>query len=523
MKKIKKLVALAIVGIMTLSLAGCGGSKSGDKKVSATNGGELVEIAYWNSGLGTKYLDKMIEEFNANQSDWFVYYVAVADNSALKSTYGLTDADSVDLYMSTKLFDTSHMESLDDVLESTAKGDTKKIGEKFDATYLEYEKAADDHYYTLTWGGGAIGIVYNARLFKQAGITQIPRTTNELSVVCDKLSEAGITPITHYRGEAERSTSGYWPYIQEQWAAQYDGWDYYMNTFYACTDANGNSPSKDVLKNKDGRYQVLKAMEKFITPDYVQAGANAQTSTTAQTSFINTDIGMMVSGAWMANEMEGAGSTEDFAVMRTPIISGITDKLETVKSDGQLRELVSAIDAVIDGEAEISTYQSGDGYLINGKTVSAADWEYVKNARSMVATNYPQMSAFIPSYSDAKDGAKEFLKFFYSDAGYKIFTDTLHISLPLNFCEGEVDTEGWTQFESDMDNMFNSAEYNINRNPMKINRIFTDGGATPYGYVSFVEYFSANNPNDRINAEEAWNRIIEEIDNYYDQWLMNIQ
>ena len=521
MKKIKKLVALAMVGIMTLSLAGCGGSKDGDKKVSATNGGELVEIAYWNSGMGTKYLDKMIEEFNAKQSDWFVYYVASADNNSVKTTYGLEDADSTDLYMTTKLFDTSHMEPLDDLLNSKVDGESKTIGEKFDATYLEYEKATDDHYYTLTWGGGAIGLVYNTRLFQKAGITQIPRTTNELAVVCDQLSEAGITPITHYRGE-ERSTSGYWPYLQEQWAAQYDGWDYYMNTFYACTDASGKSPSKDVLTTKDGRYQVLKAMEKFITPEYLQPGANAQDHITAQTSFLNTDIGMMVSGSWMANEMEGTGSAKDFAVMKTPIISGITDKLATVKSDAELRNLISAIDSVMDGESEISAYQSGDGYLVNGKSVSAADWDYVKNARSMVATNYPQMSVFIPSYSDAKDGAKEFLKFFYSDAGYKIFTDTLHISLPFNLSEGEVNTEGWTRFESDMNHIFRSAEYNINKNPMKIHRIFTDGGAAPYAYVAFAEYFSANNPNDRITADEAWDRMIQEIDAYYDQWLMNI-
>lgn len=518
----KKLVALMMATLMVMGLIGCGKGEDKDKEVVANNGGKPVQIAYWNSGMGTAYLDKMVEEFNKMQSDWFVYYDASADNDSIKTTYGLEGADTIDLYMSTKLYDTSHMEPLDDVLEATADGDSKKIGDKFDEAYLEYEKATDGHYYTLAWGGGALGVVYNARLFEKAGIEELPRTTNELAVACDKLLEAGITPITHYRGE-ERSTSGYWPFMQELWHAQYDGWDYYMNSFYGCTDAQGNSPSKDVLTNKDGRYQVLKAMEKFITPEYIQSGANAQDHISAQTMFLNTDIGMMVSGSWMANEMKGTGSAEDFGVMKTPVISGIVDKLTTVKSDTELRNLISAIDEVTDGKADISTYQSGDGYQVNGKTVSAADWDYVKTARNMVATNYPQMSCFIPKYSDAIEGAKEFLKFYYSDEGYKIFTETLHVSLPLSFCEGEVSTEGWSQFELDMDNMFTKAEYTINNCPMTKHDIFVNGGASAYAYYSFVEYFSANNPSDRVNADQAWEEMLKLINANWEQWAANIK
>ena len=383
MKSIKKITAVFLATVMTLSLAACGGGKDDEKKPNH-NGGKEVEISYWNSGMGTDFLDAMCKAFNEKQSDYYVYYNATAASNAVTATYPLPDVDTIDLYMSGVINDTSHMATLDDVLESTVEGESKSIKEKFDASHLESEVDADGHYYSLTWGGGALAIVYNKKLFDKAGITETPRTTDELAVACDKLYENGITPHTHYMDEAGNT---YWEYMEEVWQAQYDGFDYYKNTFYACKDASGTSPSKDVLTTKDGRYQVLKAMEKFITPEYVLPGSNSQDHITMQTKFLNDDIGMMVNGSWVANEMESTGSMDDYGVMKAPVISSITDKLTTVKSDTLLRKLISAIDAVNDGEKEISEYQSGDGYVVDGKQISAADWEYVKAARGMVAVN----------------------------------------------------------------------------------------------------------------------------------------
>ena len=59
MKKMKKLMAFVLIGIMCASaVAGCG---KGEKK--ASNSTTDVQIAYWNSGLGTDWLDAAIEGF----------------------------------------------------------------------------------------------------------------------------------------------------------------------------------------------------------------------------------------------------------------------------------------------------------------------------------------------------------------------------------------------------------------------------------------------------------------------------
>lgn len=516
----KRIISLVLVAILLLSFTGCSKGGNKDSEVVANNGGKPVEIAYWHSGMGIEFLEAMIEAFNAKQSDWFVYYKASADEGSIKSALGQEDLDTVDLYMTTKNMNPKWLTPIDDVLDSVADGDSKKIKDKFNPAYLEYERATDDHYYGLTWGGGTVSIVYNRDMFKKAGIEQTPRTTDELVAVCDVLLEEDITPFIHFRSD---NSIGYWTYMQELWFAQYNGWDYFLNSFYGCTDANGNSPSLEVFTAEDGRYEVLKAMEQFITPEYVLSGSNSQDHITAQTKFLNQDIGMMVSGSWMVNEMEKGEKTDKFGVMKSPVISSITDRLSTVKSDMELRNLISVIDAVTDGEKEISEYQSEDGYLVNGKQIPAQDWEIVAEARNSIAMNYEKQVCSIPKYSDAIDGAKEFLKFFYSDEGYKIYTDKLHVTLPFNLCEGEVDTKGWNTFEKDMYDITAKAVRPIGSGIMSRHSIFTNGGADPYASYPFGEYFCSSNADDRVTAEEAWAEIQRLIKRHYDSWSQNIK
>lgn len=150
----------------------------------------------------------------------------------------------------------------------------------------------------------------------------------------------------------------------------------------------------------------------------------------------------------MINEMKGIGKVDSFSILRTPVISSITDKLTTVKKETELRKVIDAIDLVTDGTKDIAEYQDGENYKVDDLNVSAADWDYIRAARNSTATNYSGEGMFIPNYSDAKEGAKEFIKFMYSDEGYRIYLDTLHIPLPLSLCEEEIDTTGWNAFET---------------------------------------------------------------------------
>lgn len=515
MNMTKRMLAVLLAVAMLLSLTACGGGK-GDKIGNSTTD---IEISYWNSGLDEDWLKNMVAAFQAKYPEYTVKYTATASDSAASSSFGLEEVDTVDLYLTVKLFDHSEMEPLNDILDAVAPGDTKPLKEKFNQLYLELEKARDGNYYGLTYGGGVLSLVYNKKMFEEVGIKQMPRTTDELAAVCDKLARGGKVPLAHF------TDGGYWSFIGELWFAQADGLDYYLNNFYACTDEKGTSPSIDVMLADDGRHDVLKAYEKFITPDYIMAGSNSNDHVTVQTQFLNGGAAMMVNGSWLSNEMESVGTVDNFGMMRMPVISSITDRLETVKSDSVLRRVISAIDSITDGEKTEADYKSGDNYVVDGTTVSAADWEILVEARRSVATNFAGEVGYIPTYSNAKDGAKKFLQFMYSDEGYKIYTDTLNMVMPLSFCDAEVDISTWSSYEATQYQLLKEATAHISRYNSGQHAIFTDGGAStfPTNY-SFLPKMCSKNSDDRKGADDIWEDIMAYTkDNYENTWLANIK
>ncbi len=502
----KRLLAMVLVGVLALGLmAGCGkkgGSKGG-------NSAKDVEISYWHAGLGDEWLNVLVKAFNEKQSEYKVYFKGTADFEAANAAFGLEDVDTVDLYLAAKEYDTTYLEPLNDVLDTTVEGESVSIKEKFDASYLEQE-ALDGNYYNLTYGGGIMGFVYSKSLFEKAGITQLPRTTDELAVVCATLSDNAITPLCHFKG------SQYYWYLCDAWFAQYNGTEYYYD-FY--TD-----PSKEKMTTEDGRYKAVQAMEKIIKPEYVLQGSNSDDHVTMQTKFLEGECGMMFTGSWLASEMSNSDKVDNFVMMKTPVISSIIDHLKTVKTEPELRKVIAAIDNVTDGVENIDTYKKGDNYVVEGKKISAADWDTVKTARNMMPTNYAGETAYIPTYSNAQEGAKEFLKFMYSDEGYQMYLDTLHVKMPMNLSTGDIDTTGWNQFELNQAELFAKTESGINNNIISKHRLFTDGGGHAFANKEFVNLFCSHSEADRISATEAWDSIVALInDNYDKNWLLNIK
>ena len=509
----KKIIALICTFIFAVSsVVGCGNGGSETSKKEGGNSETDIEIGYWRSGLGTAWLDAMIAAFEEKYPQYNVYYNESASPTAVVASYG-NDIDTTDLYMCLKEYETSQMEPLNDLLGQAVNGESKTLGEKISPSYLELEKDRDGNIYQLTYGGGVLEIMYNSEMFEDAGIKEEPRTTKELTEACDTLFNSGYVPLCHF------NPAGYWEFISEAWFEQYNGMDYYMNTFYSPEE-----PSIDVLKEKDGRYEALKVYESIITSDYVVSGSNSKAHTIVQTEFLNGSAAMMVNGSWMAYEMSSVDSVDNFKTMRTPVISSITDKLTTVKKESELRKVISAIDSILDGEKDIEEYKSGEGYHVDGLDVSAADWDYVYAARTTIASNYSGESMYIPNYATAKEGAKEFIKFMYSDEGYKIYTGELHLALPLSLSEGELDTSEWSAFEIEQYKLLNEATQIATDYIMRKHDIFAVGGAKSYAGYTYINKFCSNNSSDKQNADEVWESVLKLIDSKYeDDWLANIK
>ncbi len=518
-KKGKKYLAMLLATAMTaVCFTGCGGAEGENKKTSSNKAGVDIEIAVWNSGIGVEWLENIIESFEKKYPQYNVTFSESSNVNTVIASLGMEDIDTTDLYFSYVSREYDAMEPLDDILETTADGDQKPLKDKINSSYLSGVQSQDGHYYSLTWSGGPLGIVYNTKMFEEAGITQLPRTTDELTLVCDSLKSYGVTPLCHF------VQGGYYTYMTQVFMAQYDGIDYYINNFYSCKDETGKSPSKSVLTKKDGRYYALKAYEKFITPEYVLAGSNSKSHTEIQTEFLNDKAAMMFNGSWLSYEMRNIGSSDKFAVMQTPVLSSIKDKLSTINDDKLLRKVITAVDQISEGKKQLSDYASGEDYKIGDTVISKADWEYVTAARNTVASNYAGHGAFIPNYSNSKEGAKEFLKYFYSDEGMKIYADTVQNPLPVSLSTGEAyDTSNYSAYAAQHFGILEHAENLPDMHMNKRHAIF-DAGASDFAEVEYIFSFCTNNAGERMTAEQAWKVVLDKInDEYETNWLKNIK
>ncbi len=69
------------------------------------------------------------------------------------------------------------------------------ISDRFFDIALDYPRFSDGSNYLMTWQGNVEYFWYHTDMFEQAGITAAPKTLDELLEACQKLQDAGFTPI----------------------------------------------------------------------------------------------------------------------------------------------------------------------------------------------------------------------------------------------------------------------------------------------------------------------------------------
>ena len=86
-------------------------------------------------------------------------------------------------------------------------------------------------------------------------------------------------------------------------------------------------------------------------------------------------------------------------------------------------------------------------------SLSDANIERVVAARSVHDTVGAGHQIVIPSYADAKEAAKDFVRFFYSNDGCRIFRNFANANLPLTYVKEADDTD--TPFQQSLDKVRN--------------------------------------------------------------------
>lgn len=316
MKAITKIAAAAVAAVCAVSLAACGGSGSG----KATN------VTYPQIKLGTtgKNIKTTIKLFS-HRTD-------LAQDSYNGTTWKEYIAEFNKMYPNITVKVTTNSNYADSALTRLQGGDWGDImmipavdKSELGNYFLSYGKTSDmdkQIKYVHAWeykgdvygvpaNGNAVGIVYNKKVFKEAGVDKLPTTPDEFIKDLKAIKEkTKATPL--YTNYAAGWTMGAWDsYI----GGTATGDAKYMNQELLHT--------KDPFSNpKDGThaYNVYKILYDAVKDKLTEDDYSTTDWEGSKSKMNNGEIATMVLGSWAVSQIKQAGSNaEDIGYMPFPI------------------------------------------------------------------------------------------------------------------------------------------------------------------------------------------------------------
>ncbi|MFD3443343.1 extracellular solute-binding protein [Microbacteriaceae bacterium 4G12] len=210
MKTKRFLAGTAALAISALALAGCaGGSGSG----SGASEDGTVEMTLWQNsttGPGKEFWDKVTADFGKANPGVTVKPQSIQNEDLDgKLQTALNSGDAPDIFLQrgggkmAAMVAAGQLMDLTDGISDTAKSEISEGS--FTANTL------DDKVYAMPVAVLPGGIFYSQDLFTQAGITETPKTIDELNGAVTKLKDAGVAPIA--LGGKDAWPAAHWYYF----------------------------------------------------------------------------------------------------------------------------------------------------------------------------------------------------------------------------------------------------------------------------------------------------------------------
>lgn len=330
--KNKKLLSLGLAVSMVFTMTGCG-SNGGDGGSSSSKNTEVPTIDKIKLGEDYKDLKADItiltdrtdivdttykgyaEKFKETYPNINVTYEAITDY-AESVTLRLTNGDWGDICFIPDSVEKSEFSNYFIPL-----GDHSVLNNTYN---FVTEKTYDGKVYGIPNGGTAGGVAYNKRIWKEAGITELPKTPDEfikdLQLINDKTDA-----IPLYTNFSAGWTMGAW-------------------NDYVGIASNGDPDYKNnkLLHQKDpftkneensGPYAVFYTLYEAVKQKLVEEDPASSDWESSKTRINDGEIATMVLGSWCVNQFKDAGGhPEDIGYMPFPITIG--DK-QAAASGGQ--------------------------------------------------------------------------------------------------------------------------------------------------------------------------------------------
>lgn len=452
----KKILSIVLCIVCLMSATAC---RTGNK---ASNNPQGLDVYLYEAGYGIEWAEALLDAFE--KEDWvkekYPDLTVTFDSDPMGARAGelLGQSEKVnkfDIIMGQGLErslspDGNVLDLTTAVYESTVPGEDILFKNKMiqsyvsSAAYNSIDTAAEKQWFQVNYVGGMGGMIYNENILNSLG-EEVPNTTDEMVAIMNKLKdrEASKDEKNRIQPYVTYGASSYAQYLFNTWWAQYETVEEYNNFFNGIYSAIGTR-SPQIFKQK-GLLRSLEVLDSYmfngVTDDKSKPGrgltwVNSDTGASAYRSTQNKvllgEALFMANGDWVDNEMKKMredlydrdGRYDIVKMMRTPIISSIIEKLDSIENDAELSEVVSAID-------------DGVAYTEFAKThsdVTEEDFNAVLEARKIVYSVGPGHNAVIPKYAAGKEVAIDFLRFMATDKANEIFIRATNgASLPFKY------------------------------------------------------------------------------------------
>ena len=178
---------------------------------------------------------------------------------------------------------------------------------------LANEKAYDGQTYGVATDGQTSGVVYNAKVFKEAGINELPKTPEEFQAALKAIKEK-TKAVPLYTNFAEEWAMGAWDqYI----GGNATGDPKFMNQIMP----HDKTPfAKDDKAPDTHPYAVYKTLYDAVANGYTEEDYSTTDWESSKGKMNNGEIATMVLGAWAVPQMKQAGEhADDVQYMPFPI------------------------------------------------------------------------------------------------------------------------------------------------------------------------------------------------------------
>ena len=465
----KKFVSMLLAAALSVGCLAIGTSCK--PKQNIVKDPQTINVKLFKAGFGDEFLYEFQDRFNSafSKQGYKINIVsALYDNTGenvQQEIYSGYAENQIDLYITGGLTpnmlgpdgqygelaaDLTELVFNQPIINYDGSTETDTVGDRFHPDLVPFLCGDNGKMYGVAWAQTSAGMVVNTQKLARYGVTELPRTTNELFEVFDLIynganSVAGSSttktyPLTYTLGNGVTYQNGaLWT-----WFAQY-GVDTY-NEFLRMQSQTGPNTWTNlqdgykVFDNPD-LVDVYEAGYHLLDSKYAAAGSDEQKLDQAQALIMKPANGtnnaiFMLNGDWFLNEVKAnySANLDQITFMNVPVISSLGVKVfgEGTKyalSDEACDELLSYMVKLVDENKSIEEIAAAveEDFDI---ALDEEDVEKIAYARGTCFARGIEHLAIIPKDSTKKKIAALALRMMASEDFAETFITLANASSP---------------------------------------------------------------------------------------------